>query len=253
MRLIIVVACCCVLRIIGPGNALGQQARPLPGNLDATAGQQGFSSQLFQSAIRSESGLADLAERTNYISDDLVSFGFSASSAEARFFVLGTLYSQALAYAGGGDPVASSNRLKAIEREFIGLEAPSSLYSYVVRVRNVIETGRYPREVEIDFLGALEPFLADFAKSWGKNMPVLLHAGSWLNDFGMAAAADDRSLLGQNEKLKYFGEEMRRLEAPKQVTEALNKLVSITEAEKIGDGDVKEIQELIRQIQAILG
>ena len=234
------------------GNSFAQGARPLPDKTDLGPGQHQFSSVRFQSAIRSEETLATLAKQTDFIPKESVSFGFSAKSREARFFILGTLYSQALAHLAGGNAEATADRLKAIETEFISLQAPSSLYNYVAKTRNMVETGRYEREVLLEFLGVFEPFLSDYALDAGKDMPLLLHAGSWLNDFGIAAAADDKRLLSQNEKLAYFRDEMTRLNAPKQAVQSFDELVKITNKEKIADDDVKKIRGLVNKIQTTL-
>jgi hypothetical protein len=235
-----------------PGSVFAQGARALPDKAAFGPGRQQFSSARFQSAIRSEETLATLAKKTDFIPKESVSFGFSAKSREARFFILGTLYSQALAHLAGGDMTAAADRLKAIETEFISLQAPSSLYNYVAKTRNMVETDRYPLEVLIEFLGVFEPFLTDYALETGKDMPLLLHAGSWLNDFGLAAAADDKSLLGQSEKLNYFRDEMKRLDAPRQAVQSFDELVKITEKEKIADDDVKKIRGLVNKIQTTL-
>ena len=245
--------CMLVLVVACPSILSAQEARKPPEKLDTAGNVQYLSSHGFQSAITTDKNLAKLAGETDFLGAESVSFGFGAKSPEARFFILGALYSQTLAYLNGGDIKSAAERLKAIEGEFIGLQAPTSLYNFVSKTRNMIERGDYTREVINEFLILFQPFLEDYALASGKDMPLLLHAGSWLVDFGLAAAGRDEVMLRQSAKLRYLTEEMKRMDAPKGVVDSMQELAEITAKDEISDRDVKKILKLVQDIQTVLG
>lgn len=236
----------------GASYSLAQNARKLPGNLGVGVEKQQLSSNSFQLAIMSDKNLGRLTTETNFIDGQAISFGFGDRSPQARIFILGSLYSQALAYWNGGDADQCVDKLRLIEQEFISLRAPSSMYGYVTRIRNIVETGRYQRAVVSEFLGMFEPFLEDYANSFGEDAGVLLFAGSWLVNYRLAAAAGDRSMLHQANLIRFFKQEMERLDAPGSVVSSLEELAKIADQEKIKTEDLADVQQLVEKIQNLL-
>jgi hypothetical protein len=125
-------------------------------------------------------------------------------------------------------------------------------YTYLSKTRNLLERQQYTTEVLVDFLALGQPLLDDYAKSKGDDKLTLFRAGTWLMDIGLAAAAKDAPALRQPSKAHYFSRELKRLEAPKGVLEALEQLVRLTAKPTLTDADAQEVLTLVKQIQELL-
>jgi hypothetical protein len=234
------------------GVSFAQEGRGVPTNPDLTSSDVYFSSSMFQASIKSEKDLGALVAGLSTIGKQDTAFAFAGKSEPAKFFTMGSLYAEALAYLQGNNPDLAAKRLEAIEKEFVNLQAPSSLYNYLSKTRNMLVSGRYGPDVVGEFLALFQPLCEDFAKSRGEAQLTLFRAGSWLVDMSLTAAAGDRALLKQADKVQYFSQEMKRLNAPKGVMEALNKLTSLAAKPQLTDGDVNDILKLVQEIQTIL-
>lgn len=241
-----------MILILGVTFAFSAEILKMP-KLSGTSTVETFNSAYFQSTIRSGKSLGALAKENTVSGDPAVSFGFAAKSEEAKFFIIGSFYSEALAYLKSGEPDLAAKRLEAVEEEFINLRVPSSLYNYISKTCNILKTRRYTVEAQIEFLSLFQPFFEDYAKTKGEDKLTLFRAGSWLVDMSLTAAAGDKELLRQKGSLNYFSKEMKRMDAPKGVLDSLDEITKISEKKEITDRDAKEVLQLVKKIQTILG
>jgi hypothetical protein len=207
---------------------------------------------MFQSGIRSPLNLGGLAKQNSPINEKGASFGFAAKSDEARFFLIGASYSEALAYLEGGQLDLATQRLQYIEEEFIEMGAPSSLYTLISKTRNMLETEKYPKEYVRMVLSLFQPFFEEFAESKSGDKLILFRAGSFLSDIGLVAAAGNKELLKQSTNLTYFSTEMKRMDAPKGVLEALAEMNKMSEKETLTDSDSAAVLKLVKKIEQLL-
>jgi hypothetical protein len=242
-----------IFLVFSASIAFAQGARVPPRDIDLSSGESLFNSYKFQSGIKSDKGLGNLAKEHSAIGEQASSFGFAAKSEEAKFFIIGALYSETIAYLKSGNLDLAAKRLESIEKEFISLRVPSSLYNFVTKARNLIQTKKYKSEVLGEFLSLFQPFYEDYAKGKGEDKLTLFRAGSWLVDMSLTAAAGDKELLRQKGTLDYFTKEMKRMDAPKGVMDALDEITKIAEKKEISDRDTKEVLNLVKKIQTILG
>jgi len=234
-------------------SAVSQEAGSVPKDLDLSKSTPLFNSYAFQSALRSSSGGGGIpVECYSDIGKNAVNFGFAANDEEAKFFIIGSIYSEAMAYLLSGDRFMAAKSLGAIEKEFINLRVPSSLYNYIVKMRNWVENSKYPQEMLAEFLSLFQPFYEDYAKGKGEKKLTLFRAGVWLVNMSLTAAVGDQALLRQKGTLQYFSTEMKRTNATKGVLMDLAKITQITEKKEITDQDTKEILELVKDIQRLL-
>jgi tetratricopeptide (TPR) repeat protein len=251
---ILVVIVAILLLIFQVTDAFSQETRKIPNNLDLSGGEILFSSSNFQSGIRSTDKLGTLVQKYSSIGKDAVSYGFAAKSDEAKFFIIGALYSEALAYLNSGQIDMAAKRLESIEKEFIVLGVPNSLYNYISKTRNILELNKYSLEALKDFLSLFQPIFEDYAKNKGGDKLTLFRAGSWLVDMSLTAAADNRGLIKlKQEQLSYFIKEMERMDAPKGVLKSLKEIEKVAKKETISDKDVENILKQVKKIQTILG
>jgi hypothetical protein len=239
--------------VLSAEAAFGDESRVFPTPPPINEGETIFNSSRFQSGIKSGMNLGIVAKENSLAGDQATSFGFAEKSEEAKFFLVGSLFSEVLAYLRGGNIEMAAKRLETIEREFINLQAPSSLYNYISRTRNFIELKEYSPETTGEFLSLFQPLFEDYARSRGSDMLTLFRAGSWLFDITLTAAAGDKLLLIQPERLGYFIKEMKRMDAPVGVMNALDEIDKIMGKKEIADKDIDDVLELVKKIQIILG
>ncbi len=246
-RLIIV-----IIMILCATAAFSAELPKIPQNL-GTGGEETFDSSRFQSAIQSNKSLGALAKEQSALGGQSTSYGFAAKSEEAKFFIIGSLYSEALAYLKSGNSEEAAKRLEAIEHESINLHVPSSFYNYITKTHNIIQTKRYPADAQAEIISLFQPFFEDYAKSKGEDKLTLFRAGAWLMDMSLAAAGGDNNLLRQPGKLDYFIKEMKRMDAPKGVLDALNEISKVAGKKEITDKDAENVLKQVKKIQTVLG
>jgi hypothetical protein len=238
--------------ILGLGLA-AQEEKRVPPKLDGAAVTPVFDSGRFQSRIKGPQGVGVLAGDLSLYGKGGQAMGFAAKSEEAKTFLIGSFYSEALAYVRGGKPDLALERLKAMDTEFIAMGAPNSVHAFVSRIENFLATKTYEPAVLLDFLSLFQPVYEDYLLSKGKDRLTLFQAGSWLMDMGLAAAAKDKSLLKQPQVLSYFVAEMKRMDAPKGVQDSLAEISNISAKKEIADRDAEQVLKLIKRIQSVLG
>jgi hypothetical protein len=248
-----IIGFCVVVLIFFIGISFADEARVGEEKYDPEGGEVIFNSNSFQSEIESEKSLGSLAKSIFPEGDDAFSYGFAAKSDEAKIFIIGALYSEGLAYLKSGDLGMAKARLEAISKEFINLNVPSSLYNYATQMQNWMNTEKYSADILVDFYALFQPFFEDFARGLGEDELILSRAGSWFVDMSLSAAAGDRIMLKQSEKIKYFMKEMKRMDAPKGVLDALGRIEKIAEKDEISDKDIEKVLESVKKIQTILG
>jgi hypothetical protein len=202
---------------------------------------------------RPSKDLGALPRERSTIGNKDTSFGFAAASDEARFFLIGSVYSEAMAYLQEGEMDLAAERLQLIEKELTALNVPGPLLDSINKTRNLIEKKRYSKEALIDIMSLFQPSFEEYAKNKSEDKLTLFRAGSWLMDMSLATAAGNRELLKQTVKLNYFIKEMKRMDAPKGVLTALDEIEKIANKTDITDKDTKKVLDLIKEIQTILG
>lgn len=212
-----------------------------------------FDSNAFQSNMQNQAGLGPLAKDLSLYGKGDQAMGFAAKSDEAKTFLIGSFYSESLAYIRAGENDLALERLKALKQEFINMGVPSALYNFLSRIENSIAINKYAPAVLLDFFSLFQPFFEEYLASQGADRLTLFQAGSWLMDMGLAAAAQDKALLRQPERLNYFTAEMKKMDAPKGVQDALAEISTIAAKKEIAERDAAQVLKLIKRIQSVLG
>jgi hypothetical protein len=244
-----------MLVVLAAGPAAAEQGAVPVDKSRIKGGEQFHESYMYQSAISnfSDKSLGAIAGENSPLNEGDLTYGFAAKSEEAKFFLVGSLYAESLAYLHSAAADEAAQRLRAIERQFITLNVPRSLYNYVSKMRNMVETKRYDTELAAELLSLFQPFFEDYAKEQSEDMLILFRAGLWLLDMTLTAEAGDLVLLRQTETLDYFTEQMRRMDAPRGVLSALEDISGIVSQESVSDRDVRQILKQVKRIQTILG
>jgi hypothetical protein len=233
--------------------AVAQEERRIIPKVDPSTAQPVFDSTGFQSRIAAPKGIGGLANDLSLYGKAGQSMGFAAKSEEAKTFLIGSFYSECIAYVRAGKADLALDRLKAIENEFILMGVPGSIYNFISKIENAINSKKYDKAVLLDFFSLFQPVYQDYLKSKGQDRLILFQAGSWLMDMGLAAAAQDTSLLKQPQTLNYFIAEMKRMDAPKGVQDSLAEISTVSAKKELAAKDADQVLKLIKKIQTVLG
>lgn len=212
-----------------------------------------YSSAARQARIVSERPIGSIALENTRLDAKGTGFGFAAKSPEARFFLAGSFYSEALALARGGKWPEAAKRAEAIERILVDLGAPSGLYTYAVKAKNHLRRKDLPAAAALDYLSLFQPLFSDFAKAQSADKLALFTTGAWISDMGLAAGAGNAALLRDDAMLQRISADMKRMDAPKGVQEALEQINAISTQKEITERDAKTVLGLVQRIQALLG
>ena len=146
----------------------------------------------------------------------------------------------------------ASRRLEYIEREFVNMGAPSSLYNFISKTHNLADNTKYPPEYLVSVLSLFQPFFEEYAKTKSEDKLTLFRAGAWLVNMSLSAAAGDKQLLRQPATLDYFSSELKRMDAPKGVIEAMAEINKISRKTDITDKDAETVLQLVTQVEQLL-
>ena len=94
-----------------------------------------FNSQAFQSGITSTRDLGDLAKRYSPLHEKAGALDLRLNPTRPKFFMIGALYTEALAYIGSGKWDLASQRLEYLEKEFINMGAPRLCDGLITKTR----------------------------------------------------------------------------------------------------------------------
>lgn len=234
-------------------SSLAQEARQIPEGFTLPPGDLVFSSSALQASLEGTVDLGAMAQSNSLLGEQASSFGFSAKSDEANVFLVGAMYSEALAFLRSSDFESAADRLEALQQQFIHLGVPSSLYGYVTKVLNLVSQQEHSKEALLDMLSLFQPFFEDYAVNQSEDYLILFRAGSWLVDLSLAAAVGNTTMLRQQAHLDYIVREMERMDAPPGVSDALKQITEVTAKEKITTRDLNSVIAQVKRIQSILG
>ncbi|HSQ79231.1 MAG TPA: hypothetical protein VLN41_01425 [Candidatus Bathyarchaeia archaeon] len=241
-----------VLVLVLAGGLSAQEKINPPKKL-GVPGKVAFDSNAFQSGIQATAGLAPLADGMSLFGKGGQTMGFAAKSEEAKTFLIGAFYSEALAYIRANKYDLAAARLKAMEKEFVNMGVPSALYNFISKVENTVTGHKHEPAVLLDFFALFQPFFEEYLASKGSDRLILFQAGSWLTDMGLAASARNTLLLKQPDRVAYVAGEMKRMDAPKGVQDSLAEIAAISAKKDITDRDADQVLKLVKRIQSVLG
>lgn len=217
---------------------------PAPSRQERPASAYDFQANMIRSPE-----LAVLAAANSTVKEQMVAFGFASKPTPARSYFLGTLYAEALAYARGGDTEAAAGHWAAMRKEVEAIAEPLAVYARQMEtlLRAPADQQTADRATElVAFMALFEPLYEDYAGT--RMAQPLFWAGTWLTNMRLAAALGDKAALQTPATVRYFQNEMRRLEAPKGVLKALSRMSQVVEQDALADRDVQEMLKLVQQV-----
>ncbi|MCI0507234.1 MAG: zf-HC2 domain-containing protein [Gammaproteobacteria bacterium] len=209
----------------------------------------------FQAQIQSEKSLAELAEKIAPLSLPGNQFGFAQQKALFNEFSIGSMFSEAKAYAHAGQSLELKTHLALLKTALLN-EADSQ--------RNIIDSVsrlQLQLETQLDFAGLnreLTRLLNEYAaaiKEQDSQRYSLVKAGAWLFDFALSVLAqDDVSIVKQSKQLAQLATALRATGAPPGVIKSLNKIQDIVkEPASFTQSKYQQILNEVENIRSLLG
>lgn len=211
-----------------------------------------YSSPTTQAAIGRAANIGDAVLANSVLGKSAATMGFAEKSPEAKTFLTGALYAEALALTRDGQFEDAGKRLAALADLTADLKVSPALNNYLVRVNHLIMKKAHDRAALLEMLSLAQPFLDQHLGGQSNDMRFLFQTGAWLSDYGMAASAGEYRFLRQPLMLGRTIREMQRLEAPKGVINALQEIKSLTSKKDLGEIEAHQIQQLVKKMQELM-
>jgi hypothetical protein len=205
----------------------------------------------FQAGLAQPQGLGAIVAAHAVSTEPMSGYGFAAKPAPARAFHLGATYAETLAYARSGDAPAAAQHWRTLDQELTQVLEPLATYMRQVRSQ-LAQPAPSPEELG-NTLALFEPLYEAYAERAADASLTLFRAGTWLTNMRLATAMGDTAALRTPNAVQYFQLEMARLQAPKGVLQALERLQTILAQNEISRQDVKVVQQLVIKMQRLLG
>lgn len=205
----------------------------------------------FQASITSDKSLASLVKQFSPIDDSFAQYGFSDQGKSTNAFFVGILYSETLAFLKSGDIQSGERHLDYLYKALSGDQMATGLSEQIRLLRkNAVHTNAI--EKTINALASFQLAYEQYSKQLQPTDLIYFHAGAWSVDVALAALANDKASIQQDEGLGYLLTEMRRIKAPKGVTRTLEEMSAIATKSSLTDRDVKSYYRFTQKLRGLL-
>jgi hypothetical protein len=205
----------------------------------------------FQEGMEQAQDLGTVVAANPVDMEPMSGYGFAAKPAPARAFHLGSTYAETLAYTRSGDTQTAAQHWSIIDKDLTQVLEPLATYMRQVRGR-LAQPVASPAELGYT-LALFEPLYEAYAERAADASLTLFRAGTWLTNMHLAAVTGDTDALRTPNAVQYFQVEMSRLQAPRGVLHALDRLQSILAQNELSQQDVKVVHQLVIKMQRLLG
>ena len=214
-----------------------------------------FDSLSFQHRISTQQGLPELVSKFIPIQEMSARYGFNDQKRKVNTFVIGSLFAETLALLSAGNNTSSVKHLDLLVDDLSTMGVNSRLVTQVSGIRDIVKEGNKPRISLRQFAVFQVDFEQYLKTKKGKDAKeiVLFRMGTWTVDFGLAAAAKNKNLLKQDDKLDYFKRELARIEAPIGAINTLNNMSHIVTQDEISDRNTDKLFQMVQKLRGLLG
>jgi len=207
----------------------------------------------FQAQIQSRQSLAELAGEINPFSQPGNQFGFAAQVSVFNGFSIGSLFSEAKAYAAAGRTLELKTYLSLLISALERKSTPKSdIINHLDQLRLQLGDKVDSHEVNKRLTGLLNDYVAE-VKTLDEREYYLVTAGAWLFDFALATVAQDDINIRQPEELKHLTTALQSIGAPPGVITSLDEIQAIVNQPSLTRQEYRRILQAVDNIRNLLG
>ena len=207
----------------------------------------------FQAHIQSDQSLAQLAQRLSPLSQPGNQLGFASQQKVYNEFAIGSLLSEAKAYANAGEMALLKSHLALLNTALQNEVIPQyNINRKISQLQKQLIAGKNMSDVNKMLTGLLDEY-ASSLRDKDLQSYELLKAGAWLFDYALAALAEDRNSIKQVDQLSSLTLALEQSKVPPGVTSSLNKIRSIARQSTLTSRDYQQIVKEVGNIRSLLG
>jgi anti-sigma factor RsiW len=209
----------------------------------------------FQAGMQRVNELGTIVAAQSPVKEPAAVIGFTPQATRTTFFRMGELYAEALAALQGGAVEVAASRLDILTQALANVQAPRVLAQYLREMHGLLQSRQHGAEVLATFLALFEPLYEDaYARGDMTEGLTLFRAGAWVENMYLAAASGDATALRQGgQAVDEVSSALARLNAPRGVLEALDRMHPLVSRQNLTDRDISVIRTLVQDIQGMLG
>ncbi|WP_455206834.1 zf-HC2 domain-containing protein [Kaarinaea lacus] len=207
----------------------------------------------FQAKIQTEQSLADLARKIAPLSQPGNQFGFTSQDILFNEFAIGSMFSEAKAYAKAWRAVELKTHLALLKTALLNETSPQHT------IINAIDHLQSEFESKSDFIIANQELTrllnkyAEIIKEQDDKRYNLVKAGAWTFDYALAVVAQDEVRVKQRNQLAELAVVLQINGVPPGVIKSLNKIQGVVNQSTITSRDYQQILDEVENIRSLLG
>jgi hypothetical protein len=207
----------------------------------------------FQAKIQSEQSLAELARNVTPLSQPGNQFGFASRKALFNEFSIGSLFSEAKAYAATAQAMELKTYLALLKAALQNEVSPQSeIINGVIQIQLRLKTQSDFVQANKDLTRLLNDYVAAI-KRQDVQRYNLARAGAWLFDYALAVIAKDKVSIQQLDELAQLTAALQDAGAPPGVLKSLDNMQAIVKQPTIVDRDYQILLQEVENIRGLLG
>jgi len=207
----------------------------------------------FQAQIQSDQSLAQLAQKLAPHSQSGNQLGFSSQQVLFNEFSIGSLFSEAKAYATSEQLAALKTHLALLKTALINEVNPQhGIIRSVSQLQQQLIAQNNINEVSQTLARLLNEYASSVRGQDGQRYE-LVKAGAWLFDYALAALAKDDASIRQVSQLSSLARALQESKAPPGVVNSLNRIQGIAQQPTISNREYQQILKEVENIRSLLG
>ena len=207
----------------------------------------------FQAQIQSEQSLAELARNIAPLSRPGNQFGFASRKALFNEFSIGSLFSEAKAYAASAQAVELKTYLALLKAALQNEVSPQSeIINGIAQIQLRLKTQSDFVQANNELTRLLNDYIAAIKRQDAQRYN-LARAGAWLFDYALAVTAKDKVSIQKLVELTQLTAALQAAGAPPGVLKSLNEIQAIVKQPTIVDRDYQNLLQHVENIRSLLG
>ena len=207
----------------------------------------------FQAKIQSDQSLAQLAQKLSPLSQPGNQLGFTSQQVLFNEFSIGSLFSEAKAYANSGQLVLLNTHLELLKTALKNDANPQyKIIRSVGQLQQQLIIQDNTAEASQVLMNLLNEYVS-LVKGQDRQRYELVKAGAWLFDYALAVLAKDDTRIRQSDQLSSIADALRSSKVPPGVNKSLKEIQAVVQQPTLTNREYQEILKEVENIRSLLG